>query len=1427
MISAMLAAGSLQLQAAAAEAPELDEVMEKISEDVAVDEAGTFGEAVEEEAVAEEEAASEGKAASEEDAEPEERNALEEDETEEVFATEQPDTAAEDLATDPAEDAEEDAANTGAAPESETMEETEGEGRSEEAGLSPAENTSVFDGADVTEEAVATETFSQDPSLEGALSGVYGDITWTLSEDGTLIVSGTGPTWNDFIDEELGITIDSIKKVIIEDGITEIGWGAFYGCKNMTEVTIAGSVKKIDDSAFEDCDALPSIVVPEGVERIGNLAFFACDQLENVTIPASVSYIDDYAFGESTGITIYGYTDSYAEKYAKRRGIAFVSIGEAEQDPRETKCGENLEWSYDGANTLTVSGTGAMYDYDEDDGILPPWSSVKSKIKNVVIENGVTGVGSYTFYKYKSLQSITLPDTITSIGGHAFQECILLNNISFPAGLTTIGTGAFRFCKRISSVTIPGSVSDVGEFAFGECEQLENVEFEEGVESIRDSMFWGCEKLSSVLIPAGVTSLGTYTFNDCKSLTDIALPDGLLTIGRSAFSGTGLTNITIPNSVLSVGDSAFSNCSALTEVTIPEGVSMIGGEVFRSCYKLSEITIPASVTYMGNDVFYDISGIILYGYSNTAAQLHAEKNNLKFISIGTVDLENSGSCGNDLTWNFDENSKTLTVSGTGEMYNDNELKVLWSFYDIEKIVMEDGVTSIGSGAFSDCKRLTNVTIPGSVQVIGNEAFQGCASLSEIIIPDGVTDIGWRAFYECEALNRVAIPASLQNVGGYAFNYCNIQEKHISDLESWLNINDQDGIGGDLFLNDVLLTEITIPDGIQKIRGYAFYGCKSLEEVTFPTEVSSIESYAFEDCEKLRSITISENMSSIGYSAFYGCSNLKEKHIPSTDAWLKIDTEGKIRGDLYINDEILTEITISDGVEGIREAAFYGCGSLEKVIISSGVSWIGNYAFSACHSLKSITIPETVTEIGYSAFESDSDLDEWGPLKDLTICGTRGSYAEEYADEKSIPFIDSNAKSIIGGTITIPTQTYTGKALTPAVSVTVEGIALTAGTDYTVSYTNNKNAGTAVVTVTGINDYTGSITENFTIAKAAQSLKASNISLTYPNSGKITSSGNRGALSYTSLNTAVATVNSSGVVTAKGPGTAKIRISAAATENYKAATKEVIVTVAKSAQSITVKSSAALVAAGKNVKVSTFGAKGKVTFKSGDTAVASVNASTGVVTAKKVGTVRITATAAGTTNYNEASTIVTIKVVPGATGSFTAENKADGISLAWKKVTGATGYLVYRGNSKIATIKSGATVTFTDKKIGTKNNGKKYTYKVLATASTGSSTLSRSLTVFYVTAPVLNSVKSTEAGKASVTWKKNEKAAAYEIEYCLKNNFSGAKKASAKKTDKSKTLTGLTPGKKYYVRIRTYMVSGKTKYYSPWSALKAVTIKKKK
>ena len=224
--------------------------------------------------------------------------------------------------------------------------------------------------------------------------------------------------------------------------------------------------------------------------------------------------------------------------------------------------GDNLTWILDDEGVLTISGTGAMANWENDS----PWHE-NQDIKSVMIEDGVTSIGHNAFFRCSGLANITFPNSVKSIGVNAFYVCSGLTSIKIPNSVTSIGEGAFYVCSGLTSIKIPNSVT-----------------------SIETWMFYGCSGLTSIKIPNSVTSIGSFAFYECSGLTSITIPDSVTSIGTSVFSGcSGLTSITISNSVTSIGNYAFYKCSGLTSIKIPNRVTSIRSRAFSGCSGLTRV----------------------------------------------------------------------------------------------------------------------------------------------------------------------------------------------------------------------------------------------------------------------------------------------------------------------------------------------------------------------------------------------------------------------------------------------------------------------------------------------------------------------------------------------------------------------------------------------------------------------------------------------------------------------------------------------------------------------------------------------------------------------------------------------------------------------------------------------------------------------
>ena len=256
--------------------------------------------------------------------------------------------------------------------------------------------------------------------------------------------------------------------------------------------------------------------------------------------------------------------------------------------------GSNVTWTLTADSTLTISGTGAMADYVNQN--YQPWYEYQGSIKACTIADGVTSVGRSAFWLCPALESVAIGADVAGIGTYAFTSCPALTSVTLPDGVTSIEAGAFSNCTALTSVILPDGVTSIEGSIFSGCTSLTSVILPDGVTSIEGYAFEGCTSLASVILPDGVTSIGYSAFKGCTSLASAILPDGVTSIGDYAFDGcTALASVILPDGVTSIGSYAFYDCTSLASLTIGNGVTSIGGYAFWNCTALTNLTCRAAV----------------------------------------------------------------------------------------------------------------------------------------------------------------------------------------------------------------------------------------------------------------------------------------------------------------------------------------------------------------------------------------------------------------------------------------------------------------------------------------------------------------------------------------------------------------------------------------------------------------------------------------------------------------------------------------------------------------------------------------------------------------------------------------------------------------------------------------------------------------
>jgi len=544
-------------------------------------------------------------------------------------------------------------------------------------------------------------------------------------------------------------------------------------------------------------------------------------------------------------------------------------------------CGDNATWLfYDDGDMLEIYGSGKITDSSWDNIIQT------QNIVGVYIDEGITDIGNNIFSDLPNLEWVTLPETLVSIGERAFYSCDSLTDIYFPMAIDYIGNSAFENCDSLCYAEFIDIVY-IGERAFFGCDALEEVYFDSMAREMEmgSQAFMECRNLTHVYFEyeSELLHISDYSFMACENLEYVQLPASLISIGYNAFSkcpnlyevvymgsNKEWKNVSIDN-----GNEYIHSAEIYFELYVPtisvsqESISLVVGESAQIDITVSDwydgtFAIGENI-YQGGDTVEleferwdeeNISYIIKAispGTARVAFNL-ADGDTYEILDTCQIAVNitpadtTTGKCGENATWNYDEDTKTLTISGTGETDRFYAITDCWYGLDtftITKVIVNNGITSLGEEMFADFSNLVSVELPDSLVHIGRFAFRYCDSLEIINIPKNVNSI---AGY----LSPSKIEVSKENP-----DYCSINgvlfDKNVKQLLSFPKNSEYKSytvpegvvIIGDAAFFDVSLENLVLSDTVELIKMYAFE-CSQFNELTIPQSVRFISTFAFED-----------------------------------------------------------------------------------------------------------------------------------------------------------------------------------------------------------------------------------------------------------------------------------------------------------------------------------------------------------------------------------------------------------------------------------------------------------------------------------------------------------------------------------------------------------------------------------------------------
>lgn len=920
-----------------------------------------------------------------------------------------------------------------------------------------------------------------------------GTMHWIISTDGVLTISGTGdtPDYGNGANAPWYAYRNQIYSVVVEEGITGLGYAAFSDLSNVTTIDLPTSLTKLGAYCFYNCSNLENIDLPEGVQKLEEYLFYGCESLTSIVIPEGVT--------EITGNCVFSSCNALT-------GIFLPATLE----------GITGSWMFEAPTCITdIYFAGTLYQ----------WLNIQFNYYHSAPMQSPCNL----YINSEKLTNLIIPDDVTSIPNYAFQH-VNLNSVTIPSNVTSIGERAF-YGSSVQSVRMADSVASVGTNAFADCmidkvyyigdqSKWSSIAWNSGNDALIDAPRYYIDSFDDIrTVTVGAVENGSVTISDAYCVPgDVinvsASPDPgyrlqtiivngvpiegssfvaeegvdyvvtaefefYMDVRDSGSCGTNLTWTLYDNNELVIsgtgemadyysnnGNAPWYNYRGIIEsVIINEGVTSVGACAFQNCTAVTLVELPDSLEYMGSNAFENCDSLKSMELPVGIKTI----NDFVFDSCRIEYLYFKGSINDWLkielpSWRFLECVDSLYISG--------EL--------VENLIIPDSVKSIPNYAFRGYGKLKTIVIPATVTTIGDEAFN-CENLVYAEFLGDAPSIGADAFYIDRNNENGFVIYYHENTHGWSSPIWDVYYAACVEDFSDYSVLDEDNRNsqGVLFtLNESAKTAV-VGDGSNNSNNSGYYGAQRGAVIIPDTVVKDgsiyrvigIGPYAFSENRHVTSVTIGSGVTSILPTAFVGCPELKSITVSEgNEYYCSIDGVLYDVGALYLyvypGGKADESFTVPETVQTIGSYAFYDNEHIRTLTVGRNVTAIYNQAFCGLTNLTEITLPfiGTRENVGegfpyYSSWFEEAfgdgtfgvnSLGGWnggglvGSLKKVTILGG-DLYARSFTDcayleEINLPAIPSVIpERCFSGCTSLKKLTFAGNVCEIGKLVLPEGI----------------------------------------------------------------------------------------------------------------------------------------------------------------------------------------------------------------------------------------------------------------------------------------------------------------------------------------------------------------------------------------------------